>query len=137
MNQIGRQCRQPIILAFCPAVFDHHIAAFDVTGFAQPFEKGRQGPRVSLRRLGVDKSDHRHRLLLRARCERPRGCRAAEKGDDLAPLHSITSSARPSSVSGKVMPSALAVLRLMYSSTLVASWTGRSAGFSPLRTRPV
>jgi putative effector of murein hydrolase LrgA (UPF0299 family) len=30
----------------------------------------------------------------------------------------------------------LAVLRLMYSSTLVTCWTGRTAGFSPLRTRP-
>ena len=34
--------------------------------------------------------------------------------------HSITSSARPSSVSGTVRPSALAVLRLMISSTFVA-----------------
>ena len=33
-------------------------------------------------------------------------------------------------------PSALAVLRLTISSTLVVCWTGRSAGFSPLRTRP-
>ena len=33
--------------------------------------------------------------------------------------YSITSSARPSSVIGKVMPSALAVLRLMISSTLL------------------
>src|SRR5438128_4709783 len=49
--------------------------------------------------------------------------------------HSITSSARPSSVSGNVMPSALAVLRLMTSSTFVDCWTGRSAGFSPLRIR--
>jgi hypothetical protein len=32
--------------------------------------------------------------LLRARRERPRGCRAAEHGDELAALHSITSSAR-------------------------------------------
>src|SRR6516162_4003243 len=30
--------------------------------------------------------DHRHRRLLRARCERPRG-RAAEQRDELAPLH--------------------------------------------------
>ena len=50
--------------------------------------------------------------------------------------HSITSSARPSSVSGTVRPSALAVLRLMTNSTLVACCTGRSAGFSPLRMRP-
>ena len=51
--------------------------------------------------------------------------------------YSISSSARPDSGSGTVMPSVLAVLRLMYSSTFVACCTGRSAGFSPLRTRPV
>ena len=51
--------------------------------------------------------------------------------------YSNTSSARPISVLGMVRPSALAVFRLMYSSTLVACCTGRSAGFSPLRTRPV
>src|SRR5262249_13025418 len=38
---------------------------------------------------------------------------------------------------GIVMPSALAVLRFMMSSTLVACCTGRSAGLSPFRTRPV
>ena len=51
--------------------------------------------------------------------------------------YSITSSARPSSVIGKVMPSALAVLRLRISSTFVACWTGESEGFSPLRMRAV
>jgi len=51
--------------------------------------------------------------------------------------HSITSSARPISVLGTLMPSALAAFRLMMSSTLVASWIGRSAGLSPLRIRPV
>ena len=40
-------------------------------------------------------------------------------------------------VGGTLTPSALAVFRLMYSSTLVASWTGKSAGLSPLRIRPV
>src|SRR5215831_11105218 len=75
--------------------------------------------------------------LLRARRERPRDCCAAEQRGEVAPLHSITSSARPESGSGTVMPSALAVLRLMKSSTLVACWTGRSAGLSPLRIRPV
>jgi hypothetical protein len=37
----------------------------------------------------------------------------------LSPLHSITSSARARSDCGTVRPSALAVLRLMISSTLV------------------
>ena len=45
--------------------------------------------------------------------------RAAEKRDELAPSHSITSSARTSSVGGTSSPSALAVLRLMTNSNLV------------------
>ena len=49
--------------------------------------------------------------------------------------HSITSSARASSVGGTVRPSALAVLRLIDSSYLVGACTGKSAGFSPLRMR--
>src|SRR6516165_10479747 len=49
--------------------------------------------------------------------------------------HSITSSARPSSVGGISRPSTLAVFMLMTSSYLVGACTGRSAGFSPLRTR--
>ena len=51
----------------------------------------------------------------------------------LRAAHSITSSALASNLSETVMPSALAVFRLMINSTLVACWTGRSAGFSPLR----
>jgi hypothetical protein len=50
--------------------------------------------------------------------------------------HSKISSARPDRGSGTVMPSALAVLRFKNSSTLADCWTGRSAGFSPLRIRP-
>ena len=46
-------------------------------------------------------------------------------------LYSITSSARESSVGGTSRPSALAVLRLITSSYLVGTWTGRSAGFRP------
>src|SRR5262245_66510163 len=49
--------------------------------------------------------------------------------------HSITSSARASTDAGRSRPSALAVLRLITSSYLVGAWTGRSAGFSPLRMR--
>src|SRR5262245_38777924 len=49
--------------------------------------------------------------------------------------HSITWSARASSVGGTSRPSALAVLRLITSSYLVGACTGRSAGFSPLRMR--
>jgi len=51
-------------------------------------------------------------------------------------LYSITSSARPIKGSGIFNPSAFAVFRLMTNSTFVDCWTGRSAGFSPLRIRP-
>src|SRR5262245_48550770 len=72
---------------------------------------------------------------LRPRGERPRR-HAAEQRDELAPFHSITSSARASSVAGTSMPSALAVWRLMTNSNLVGCKIGRSAAFSPLRMRP-
>src|SRR5215831_1359100 len=49
--------------------------------------------------------------------------------------HSITSSARASSVGRTSRPSALAVLRLTTSSYFVGACTGRSAGLSPLRMR--
>jgi hypothetical protein len=35
----GHHRWQPITLALRPAVFDRHVLAIDVTGFAQPFEK--------------------------------------------------------------------------------------------------
>src|ERR1700756_5683706 len=44
-------------------------------------------------------------------------------------LHSITSSASASSLSGMVRPSVFAVLRLITNSNLVDCSTGRSAGF--------
>src|SRR5207248_7189105 len=52
---------------------------------------------------------------------------------------SISSSTRALScgaVFSMSSPSALAVLRLKTSLNLVGCWTGRSPGFSPLRTRP-
>src|SRR6516164_6074118 len=56
---------------------------------------------------------------------------------ELAPaawcLHSITSSARASSVGEISRPSALAVLRLITSSNLVGCSTGSSAGLAPLK----
>src|SRR5262245_25683633 len=65
----------------------------------------------------VEHSDAPHALaLLRPRHERP-CCRAADERHDFpASDHSITSSARASSVGGTSRPSALAVLRLIASS---------------------
>src|SRR5262249_1942597 len=79
---------------------------------------------------------HRRRLL-RLCCKRPCRSHASEQADELAPPnHSITSSARASSVSGMSRPSDLAVLRLIRSSNLAGCRTGKSEGFSPLRIRP-
>jgi hypothetical protein len=54
----------------------------------------------------------------------------------LALHHSITSSARASTVPGISMRSDLAVLRLITRSNFVGSITGNSAGFSPFKIRP-
>ena len=69
--------------------------------------------------------------LLPTSRERPCHCCAAKKRDELAPFHSITSSARASSVCGTLRPSILAVWALMTSSNLVGCTTGKSAGLAP------
>ena len=74
--------------------------------------------------------------LLRARRERPRRRRTADQRDELAPPHSITSSARASTVGGISRPNIRAVCALMTSSNLADCSTGKSAGLAPLRMRP-
>ena len=103
---------------------------------SRPWFKGRVRSSLDLRIEAALPVRIRQRALLRTRRERL--CRrAADKRDELAAFHSITSSASASSLSGIWRPSAFAVLRLITSSNLVGCTTGRSAGFSPLRMRPV
>jgi putative tryptophan/tyrosine transport system substrate-binding protein len=59
--------------------------------------------------------------------------RAADERDEVAAFHSITSSARASSVGGRSSASAFAVLRFTTKSNSVGCSTGRSAGLPPLR----
>src|SRR5262249_32309989 len=87
--------------------------------------------RVSQRRSTTEKSDHWHRDLLPAHFDRPRD--ATNERNELAPPHSISSSARASSEGGTVSPSALATLRLTTSSNLVGCSMGRWAGWAPFR----
>src|SRR5262249_23930318 len=113
------------------SVFDREVLTLDVTKIPEPSsqclnEVGETGRRE------IAKTHH---ALLRPRPERPRG-RAAEQRDELAALHSITSSARASRVGGTSRPSALAVFRLITSSKLVGCCTGRSAGLAPFKIRP-
>ena len=35
INKISHQCGQSVVLILCPAIFDQHIMAFYVAGFAQ------------------------------------------------------------------------------------------------------
>src|SRR5262249_32654673 len=86
------------------------------------------------------KSSHQHCdtpllfALLRACRERP-CCRAAKERDEIAPLHSITSSARATRVLGKLRPIARAALRLIDRVNFSGSCTGSSAGRAPRRMR--
>src|SRR5206468_4035194 len=117
-----------------PAVFDRQILSVDVAGFAQSLPEGGHAEGRGLCRHAAEKADHRHRLLLRA--EGARRSHHAAQQQQLTAVHSMTSSARARIDSGTVRPSALAVLRLTTSSNVVGCWTGRSAGFSPLRILP-
>src|SRR5262249_12406387 len=133
--RIGCEVGQSLDLVLRPAILDHDILALDVAGFTNPLPEGGQITCTIGKRRTAEESNHRHRWLLRARRERPRR-RAAEQRDELAARgHSITSSARASSVGGTSKPSALAVLRLITSSYFVGNCTGKSPGFSPFRTR--
>src|SRR5207247_11434137 len=67
------------------------------------------------------------------RRERPRRC-AAEQRDELAPLHSITSSARASNTTGISRPSVLAVLRLNAVWKCDGALMGTSPALLPLAT---
>src|SRR5262249_50572145 len=107
----------------------------NVAGFAQTLAERAQTACPQFRPPNAEKPDHRYRRLLRARRNRPcRRC-AAEQRDELAPLHSITSSARARSDGGTSRLSTFAVLRFRASLNFVGICTGRSAGFSPLRIR--
>ena len=137
-DQFGRILPKTRYIAQGEAVVDLHIAALGPAQLLQLFQE-RSVARPCLRIVFGQVREHADApnalALLRPRRHRPRR-RAAEQGDELASFHSITSSARPSSGSGIVRPRTLAVIRLMISSTFTACWTGRSAGFSPLRRRP-
>src|SRR5262249_27149469 len=117
-------------------VIDGDVLPVDIAKVAQALEERLET--VRLQRAGIERKEAQPRNTfgcLRARRERPRGG-AAENGNELPPLHSITSSARAISVGGTSRPSALAVLRLITSSNLVGCTIGMSAGFSPLRMPP-
>src|SRR5882762_6798839 len=86
-RRLCRQCRQSIILAVRPAIFDRHVLALDISCILQSLAERVQTDRISVRRCAAKKPDHRHSALLRTRGEWPRHRRATEKRDELASLH--------------------------------------------------
>src|SRR5262249_31974841 len=115
---VGASFRKPIL--------EGDGAAFDPAEFAQTGHQGSKPLAVGRARAWYEHADERLFCgLLRSRRERPGRC-AAESQDEIAPSHSITSSARASSVGGTATPRILAVWWLMTSSNFNACTTGRS-----------
>src|SRR5262249_40620023 len=98
-----------------PAIVDPDVASVGPTKSPEPLPERRGEPKP----FGIICSPHPDcnlllaATLLRARRERPRSRRATEQRDELAPFHSITSSAMARSFGGISRPSVLAVLRLI------------------------
>src|SRR5262249_12106209 len=137
-DQFGREGAHAVGIGRGPARVNAQVATDGPTQLPQRLlERLNAGP-ITFRIVcgrGHEHPEAPHTLArLCTYGERP--CRgAANRRDELAAFHSMTSSARASSMSGTVGPSALAVLRLIPSSYLVGACPGRSAGFSPLRMR--
>src|SRR5262249_7440384 len=117
-NELASQHRRALAMSFSPNKQEP-----DVT-FLFPADRLHVAPERlgeclnDVLAIGPQYADHGHRLL-RARRERPCSHSAPEQRYELAPPHSMTSSARASSLSGIWRPSVLAVLRLITSSYLV------------------
>src|SRR6516164_1332972 len=97
-DQIGYQFHHAIVLPVSPAIFDRDVLTFHKSGFVETFAEGGQIEPIVVERTDTEKSDHRHRRLLRVRRERPHR-RAAEERHELAPsqieLHSVPSHPEP------------------------------------------
>jgi hypothetical protein len=114
-NQIGNQCRQAIVLALQPVVLNSDVLSFDVTEFLETFTERGHITRSDFRSPRVKQLDHRRRLLLRARRERP-GRRAAKQRDEPAPVLIELQDIKLSGVSQEVT-------KRFYN--LVSRWLGR------------
>src|SRR5262245_16135865 len=130
-DQFGGNLSETLAAALRPANLNRDVATFHPTEFAQPLHECGEPLALDQGRGGAQESDGRQLAgLLSARRERPRRC-TAKQCDELAPPHSITSSASVSRLSEILRPSAVAVVRLMTRSNLVGCSIGSSPGFAP------
>src|SRR5262245_26426466 len=139
-NQFCRIGADAIGISPCPTGLDLYVAPDGPVRLLQALQKCPMArlPQCIVGSTVMEHADAPHPLALLRPCrERPRRRCAAEQRDQLAPPdHSITSSARASSVAGISRPKIRAVCALMTSSNLVDCSTGKSAGLAPLRMRP-
>src|SRR5262249_54732491 len=121
-DDLGRDLGEALGASFRPAILDRDGAIRDPAEFMQSL--GKSGDQFAFRRTRAQARESdgpQLARLLRARRKRPRRRRAAQQRDERAALHSITSSARASSVGGTSRPSARAVFRLMTSWNLTGA----------------
>src|SRR6516164_5820354 len=83
-HQLRRHFRQSAVVPLCPTVLDRYVLPLQIAGLGQTLAEYCHPVRNRLRRSGTEITHHRHRWLLRARRERPRGCRTAKQRDELA-----------------------------------------------------
>jgi hypothetical protein len=81
-----------------PAIFDPDVLVLDVADHSQPLAEGTHPVGIRFRRSSRENSDHRHDSLLRMQGQRQCGRRPSHDGHEFSAIHSITSSARASSV---------------------------------------
>src|SRR5262245_42334347 len=136
-DQLGRQVGQPVDPTFRISIVDDNILALNPPELAQPLPKCvEQGRPIGRGRQTKKTYPGQPSHLLSPGSARRGEETASQNPEERPPVHySITWSARWSSAGGIVRPSAFAVLRLMTSSNVAGSWTGRSAGLAPLIIR--
>jgi hypothetical protein len=107
-----------------------------MTQLQQGFATGGMGFRVSLRRNAPEPlmSALGHKRTFRR--APPMSALTAKANIAQRSGHSMTSSASESRLSDILIPSALAVFKLITIKNFVACMIGKSAGLAPLRTRP-
>src|SRR5262249_28915864 len=133
-HEFGGHALEPLRRLVREAMFELEVAPLDVAEFRKAVADRAEIGSLLVRAAGMPEITDRGNspALLRARRERPGGCRTKQR-DERAAFHSITSSASNRNGSEIVRPRALAVLRLMTSSNFVGCSAGSSAGLAPLR----
>src|SRR5205814_8196878 len=132
-NQLRRIAMKAVDIGANLTCFDLKIVADHPSRLLKSLLEHR-GPCLCLHILRPERVEHTNvadaLVLLSASCKGQCHPCAREDFDELAPLHSITPSARATTVGGKTIPRALAVRMFSKNSNFVGCSTGRLAGLT-------